>query len=205
MQQVDYAPGYNPHQSSSYYEHASSYALPPLSPQSQAYNSSFMAQQGPGVQPSYSPRWTQRKKFSHDVPECLALPCSIASLPQGVSNLRSGSYAGTSPTQTSPSWTSGPPSASYMEPPSVAPFNRPLSPGYNYSPTASSSTAASPTSDVVPPPRRRISPASSRDQTVSARASGNRPTGVQKCSSCKATSSPEWRKGPSGKKELCNA
>lgn len=29
--------------------------------------------------------------------------------------------------------------------------------------------------------------------------------GVLKCSSCKATSSPEWRKGPSGKKELCNA
>ncbi|PPQ76479.1 hypothetical protein CVT26_012554 [Gymnopilus dilepis] len=208
MQQVDYAPGYNPHQSSSYYEHASSYALPPLSTQTQAYNSNFMTQSGPGVQPSYSPRWTQGQEFSHDVLEPLVLPYPIAALPQGVSNLRSGSYAGTSPTSTSPSWTSGPPSASasYMESASSAPFNRPVSPNYNYSPTTtSSSTTTSPTTDVVPPPRRRISPGSSRDQSASTRASGNRPTGVQKCSSCKATSSPEWRKGPSGKKELCNA
>jgi hypothetical protein len=31
------------------------------------------------------------------------------------------------------------------------------------------------------------------------------PVGIQKCSSCKVTQSPEWRKGPSGKKDLCNA
>ncbi|KDR76327.1 hypothetical protein GALMADRAFT_247715 [Galerina marginata CBS 339.88] len=190
MQQVDYAPqGYNPHQNSSYYEHGGSYALPPLSPQSQAYNSSFIQQQGPGVQASYSPqRWAQ------------------APLPSSATSLRSGSYPGTSPTQTNQSWTSGPPSASsYMEPSSAPPFNRPISPTYNYSSTGGSSAGASPTSDVVPPPRRRISPGSSRDQTGPTRAAGNRPTGVQKCSSCKATSSPEWRKGPSGKKELCNA
>lgn len=29
--------------------------------------------------------------------------------------------------------------------------------------------------------------------------------GVPRCSSCKVTQSPEWRKGPSGKKDLCNA
>jgi len=43
-------------------------------------------------------------------------------------------------------------------------------------------------------------PSSSKPKSAS-----NRPAGVQQCSSCKATSSPEWRKGPSGKKELCNA
>lgn len=31
------------------------------------------------------------------------------------------------------------------------------------------------------------------------------PPGVKYCVSCKTTDSPEWRKGPSGQKELCNA
>lgn len=44
---------------------------------------------------------------------------------------------------------------------------------------------------VVPPPRT----------TTTTRP----PPGVGRCTSCKTTSSPEWRKGPSGKKELCNA
>lgn len=34
---------------------------------------------------------------------------------------------------------------------------------------------------------------------------GNPPTGVMRCVACKSVSSPEWRKGPSGKKDLCNA
>lgn len=82
--------------------------------------------------------------------------------------------------------------------------------------------------DVVPPPRRRVSPglvrgggataggdqyhpggaaagASTATSTPGGRGSGNRPSGILECSSCGATSSPEWRKGPSGKKELCNA
>ncbi|KIY43960.1 hypothetical protein FISHEDRAFT_77882 [Fistulina hepatica ATCC 64428] len=54
----------------------------------------------------------------------------------------------------------------------------------------------------VPAPRRRVSPGTQREYN---RSTGNRPVGVLKCTSCKATSSPEWRKGPSGKKELCNA
>lgn len=37
------------------------------------------------------------------------------------------------------------------------------------------------------------------------RAVGAPPAGVVRCSSCKTTTSPEWRKGPSGRKELCNA
>ncbi|KDQ24660.1 hypothetical protein PLEOSDRAFT_1113890 [Pleurotus ostreatus PC15] len=71
--------------------------------------------------------------------------------------------------------------------------------------------------DLVPPPRRRVSPNSSRGEygdhgfdssansSGGGRAGGNRPVGVLECFSCKATTSPEWRKGPSGKKELCNA
>ncbi|KAG6374487.1 hypothetical protein JVT61DRAFT_4530 [Boletus reticuloceps] len=56
--------------------------------------------------------------------------------------------------------------------------------------------------DVVPPPRHRVSPGSTREPVGR---SSNRPVGILRCTSCKATSSPEWRKGPSGKKELCNA
>ena len=41
--------------------------------------------------------------------------------------------------------------------------------------------------------------------TPAGRAEGKPPPGVANCSSCSTTVSPEWRKGPSGKKELCNA
>ena len=204
MQQLDYAPSsYNGHQNPSYYEHGGSYALPPLSPQAQAYNSTFIPQQGPGVPPPYSPqRWTQGKPYLLHPAHPLNSIFLAAPLPPTTSR---GHYAGTSPSQTNQQWAPGPSSPPYLETGPSASFNRPLSPSYNYSPTAGTSAGPSPTSDVVPPPRRRISPGSSRDQTGPARTTGNRPTGVQKCSSCKATSSPEWRKGPSGKKELCNA
>ena len=36
-------------------------------------------------------------------------------------------------------------------------------------------------------------------------APGNPTAGTSRCSSCKVTTSPEWREGPSGKKDLCNA
>jgi hypothetical protein len=208
MQQLDYASAnYHSHQSASYYDHPASYALPSLSPQSQAYNNGFIQQQQQqGVQAAYpSPRWAQGKScllLTHD-------PCltpHIAPQPLSMNDLRSGTYTSNSSSQ--PSWQpaqNGAPSGSYLEPASS--FNRPLSPTYSYSPTAASSVTGgtSPTADIVPPPKRRISPGSTRDQAGPVRTTGNRPTGVQKCSSCKATSSPEWRKGPSGKKELCNA
>ncbi|KAL4064525.1 hypothetical protein J3A83DRAFT_4101177 [Scleroderma citrinum] len=57
-------------------------------------------------------------------------------------------------------------------------------------------------SDFVPPPRHRVSPGATRETLGR---TSNRPIGVSKCTSCKVTTSPEWRKGPSGKKELCNA
>ncbi|QRV89857.1 GATA type zinc finger [Ceratobasidium sp. AG-Ba] len=47
-----------------------------------------------------------------------------------------------------------------------------------------------------------------RGQSAGAAASrvgGGPPAGVTHCSSCKSETSPEWRKGPSGKKDLCNA
>lgn len=37
------------------------------------------------------------------------------------------------------------------------------------------------------------------------RGSGKPPIGVDCCTSCRTTHSPEWRKGPSGRKDLCNA
>ncbi|KAI6025400.1 hypothetical protein PISMIDRAFT_31002 [Pisolithus microcarpus 441] len=56
--------------------------------------------------------------------------------------------------------------------------------------------------DVVPPPRHCGSPGASRE---SFDRTGNHPIGTLKCSSCKTMQSPEWRKGPSRQKALCNA
>lgn len=54
--------------------------------------------------------------------------------------------------------------------------------------------------------KRRTSPSGMRDvHSLASRNSGAPPTGVQQCANCRATTSPEWRKGPSGKKDLCNA
>ena len=135
----------------------------------------------------------------------ILITAHVASLSSSISNLRSNSYPSPSGSSSTQAWQQGS-SASYLDIGSAPAFSRPLSPPYtNYSPTTASSAGASPISEIVPSPRHRISPDLSRDQPGSGRAAGNRPTGVQKCSSCKATSSPEWRKGPSGKKELCNA
>ncbi|KAI0330225.1 hypothetical protein GY45DRAFT_1323948 [Cubamyces sp. BRFM 1775] len=137
-----------------------------------------------------------------------------SSLPNGapVSSMRSSSYsAPPPPAPPQHHWSSQPPS--YLEGGSpVSPSVGPSAP----SPTSMQFPAAgppeheeqqpppSPPADVVPPPRsgRR----GSKDQYSSGgRTSGNPPIGVTKCVSCKVTHSPEWRKGPSGKKELCNA
>jgi len=94
--------------------------------------------------------------------------------------------------------------------------------------TTTDPNAPPPTVDVVPPSKRRPSPLSTRGggsavigdpryqpggvagvlnavSNTGGRGPGTRPVGLSDCSSCGATSSPEWRKGPSGKKELCNA
>ncbi|KAH9959602.1 hypothetical protein BC827DRAFT_493301 [Russula dissimulans] len=90
----------------------------------------------------------------------------------------------------------------------LPPSYRSLSPGYSYSPPENN-PASSGITETVPPPRgsrRSTPPGSVREHSAaSGRASGNPPTGISRCSSCKVTTSPEWRKGPSGKKDLCNA
>lgn len=201
MQQLGYGgPNYNPHspQSTSYYEQGS-YALPPLNNTTPSYNTGY-----PPQPPGYAQqRWSQAadSQSSYNGWGTPSPAHSTSPLPPAVSNLRSGSYSA----QQTQQWQ--PPSPSYLDAASGAPgFNRSISPNYAYSPTAGGSEGGSPSSDVVPPARRRVSPGSTREQYGSGgRSSSNRPMGVLKCSSCKATTSPEWRKGPSGKKELCNA
>lgn len=198
MQQLGYSgANYNPHppQSPSYYEHGS-YALPPLNSTTPSYGASYPPQAAGYAQQ----RWSQGgEPHSYNGWGTPSPAHSTSPLPPAVSNLRSGSYSA----QQSQQWQ--PPSPSYLDAGSGAPsFNRSISPNYSYSPTAGGSEGGSPASDVVPPARRRVSPGSTREQ-YGGRSSGNRPMGVLKCSSCKATTSPEWRKGPSGKKELCNA
>jgi hypothetical protein len=64
----------------------------------------------------------------------------------------------------------------------------------------------SPIHEVARPPAkaRRTSPVGGvRDQGP--RAPSNPPPGVTECASCGTTASPEWRRGASGKKDLCNA
>ena len=110
------------------------------------------------------------------------------------------------PFQQSPHWTP----AAFSDTDSPLPSSyRPLSPGYTYSSPENNQASPPGTLDTVPPPRgsRRPSPPGSMREhpTSSGRATGNPPMGISRCSSCKATTSPEWRKGPSGKKDLCNA
>ncbi|KAH8834319.1 hypothetical protein DL96DRAFT_1551121 [Flagelloscypha sp. PMI_526] len=102
----------------------------------------------------------------------------------------------------------------------------------SYSPTAQQSPdilkAEDGAEEAVPPPKKRMSPTArisgihhshspSSGEAVftpgmspSAPSSAKtrhsvRPPGLTRCTSCRATNSPEWRKGPTGKKELCNA
>jgi hypothetical protein len=125
------------------------------------------------------------------------VPASLSTPPPSSNTMRSSSY---------PAQQQWPNQQQYMD--SSQAFQRPSTPEYGYN-AGSGNEGGSPSanSDVVPPPRRRVSPPipGTTRETHGGRGSGNRPIGIQKCTSCKATQSPEWRKGPSGKKELCNA
>ncbi|KAI0314615.1 hypothetical protein OF83DRAFT_1174600 [Amylostereum chailletii] len=103
-----------------------------------------------------------------------------------------------------PQWTASQSSSFLDSNGSAAQTYRPSSPQYAYA--SSEPLHGSPIfsgDDPRPGVQRRESPGAPRDGGV--RAAGNPPTGVVRCSSCKVTHSPEWRKGPSGKKDLCNA
>ncbi|PCH42252.1 hypothetical protein WOLCODRAFT_120211 [Wolfiporia cocos MD-104 SS10] len=123
-----------------------------------------------------------------------------------VSSVRSSSYA--------PAQQTWPPQqGSYMDAGPAGPpaYNQSQAPsGSPYPPpgTTNEDTPPSPGSDYVPPSRinNRRGSGNTRDQYGSGgRSSGNPPVGISRCASCKVTHSPEWRKGPSGKKDLCNA
>lgn len=187
------------HTQHSYDVSPSSYTLPPVNAPSPSYGH-FV-----GSPPSYSSppwsshpdsssllnynRWPQSSSPTHTLGS-LSAPCS----------LRETSY-GTQPSSRpseSPNYgdTRGP-QHGYQPTPS---------PGLDYADRHRADSIGLPipsSADAVPPPRHRVSPGSAREP-VGGRNS-NRPVGILRCSSCKVTSSPEWRKGPSGKKELCNA
>lgn len=76
------------------------------------------------------------------------------------------------------------------------------------SPSLNSSPAPAEPAEVSLPPVC-ISPTPSSTPYASGAGRGGKevppPRGIAHCSVCKTNRSPEWRKGPSGKKDLCNA
>ncbi|KAL6302350.1 hypothetical protein BKA93DRAFT_736867 [Sparassis latifolia] len=181
-----------------------SYSLPPV-PAPPSYNGYYGSQ--PRVpQTQYSGSWSpssepQNGQYNQWPPQGGMSPATT------VSSLRSSSY----PTPQQHQWSSQPPS--YMDSNSVPPsFNQPLtSSNLRYSADSANNhhegPSPSPANDHVPPSRtpRRGSGNSREQYGNGGRSSGNPPVGISKCSSCDATQSPEWRKGPTGKKDLCNA
>ncbi|KZT07627.1 uncharacterized protein LAESUDRAFT_677413 [Laetiporus sulphureus 93-53] len=183
-----------------------SYSLPPVPAPSSHYN-------GFAVPPHHVPSHYPPSNWSHPPGSPNSAHYnwnshngSLASVPS-VSSVRSSSYSAT-PQQHQ--WPSQPPS--YLDTNSATaqfPGSAPPS-GSPYPPPAAvnEDTPPSPGSDYVPPSRvvHRRGSNNTRDQYGSGgRSAGNPPVGISRCSSCKVTHSPEWRKGPSGKKDLCNA
>ncbi|KAI9000584.1 hypothetical protein BD414DRAFT_405786 [Trametes punicea] len=165
----------------------------------------------PPMSSSYPPNpWVQMDPAD---PHSQYAQWAPSSLPNGtpVSSMRSSSYsAAPPPAPTQHHWSSQPPS--YLEggspvSPSVGP-SAPSPTNLQFPATGPSEheeqPPPSPAADLVPPPRsgRRTG---KEQYASSGRTAGNPPVGVTHCASCKVTQSPEWRKGPSGKKDLCNA
>ncbi|KAH7106543.1 hypothetical protein BKA62DRAFT_298611 [Auriculariales sp. MPI-PUGE-AT-0066] len=78
------------------------------------------------------------------------------------------------------------------------------------SPSESTSSSARNSQTLPEPPLGRQSPSGGdsggdEGERRRSRVGGAPPQGVTRCSNCKIKQSPEWRKGPSGKKDLCNA
>ncbi|KAG6332757.1 hypothetical protein ID866_6331 [Astraeus odoratus] len=190
--------GHVPHPAHHPYDiSANSYTLPPVSTSAPAYSHlsgslppPYSSQHWTGHPESSSllnyNRWTTNGSSTHAMTP-LSAPCPVRETSYGV-----------------------PPSG---RPADSAGFTELRGPQHSYQTTspnveyidrrgADIPALSSSAPDVVPPPRHRVSPGAGRE--IVGRA-GNRPVGILRCTSCKVTSSPEWRKGPSGKKELCNA
>ncbi|KAI0303815.1 hypothetical protein B0F90DRAFT_1329070 [Multifurca ochricompacta] len=215
LQQAEYDASYMT-QGPQYYPQTTSYGLPPMQP-STTY-SNYLSQHVPqNSQPTPSQITSQYSSQQGWSPVIDPSPPSIQYNHWSSNGAQPGSPAYHSSSQQprqqpsytihqSPHWsTAAFPDADSPLPPSY----RSLSPGYTYSPPENNQPSAPSTMEAVPPPRgsrRPTPPGSVREHpTSSGRASGNPPIGISRCSSCKVTTSPEWRKGPSGKKDLCNA
>ncbi|KAI0749586.1 hypothetical protein C8Q80DRAFT_1101876 [Daedaleopsis nitida] len=178
----------NPHVSSL---HSYNYSPPPHPPMSSSYPPNPWVNMEASNTPNQYAQWAP------------------SSFPSGapISSMRSSSY--TAPPAPTPQhhWSSQ--QTAYLDTDSpVSPVGpsapSPVDPTYPTSAPLKQEEPPSPSGDQVPAPRsgRR----NNREQYGSGgRTTGNPPVGVTRCASCKATHSPEWRKGPTGKKELCNA
>lgn len=186
------------HTQHSYDVSPSSYTLPPVSAPSPPYGhfvGSLPSYSSPpwSTHPESSPfvsynRWPQNSSPTHTLSP-LPTSCSLRETPYG-------SQPSSRPSESSNYGDTRGPQHGYQPTPS---------PDGDYGDRHRSDNIglSIPSSDIVPPPRHRVSPGAAREP-VSGR-NCNRPVGILRCTSCKVTSSPEWRKGPSGKKELCNA
>ena len=169
----------------------------------------YSPQPQPPMSSSYPPNtWVNMETSGSPNPYA---PWTPNSLPNGapVSSMRSSSYSAPPPPP-APQHQWSPHQPPYLDTDSPVSPDDPSapSPGGMYSasgpPDQDDQPPPSPSTDLVPAPRsgRR----NSREQYGNGgRTAGNPPVGVVKCASCKVTHSPEWRKGPSGKKDLCNA
>lgn len=182
-----------------YPDQAHSYSLPPVPAPSQ-YHNSFPPPPHHSAHYSSGSNWPPHPESPGSPPHYQQWNTAPS-----VSSVRSSTYS--APPQQH-QWPSQPPS--YLDASSAPP--PPLNSGPQGSPypppnSGNDDPPPSPGSDTVPPSRvihRRGS--NTRDQYGNGgRSTGNPPVGVARCASCKATHSPEWRKGPSGKKDLCNA
>ncbi|KAI0049763.1 hypothetical protein FA95DRAFT_1537482 [Auriscalpium vulgare] len=206
-------------QSHSYYDQPGSYALPPMHPSNSGYAPYLpqAAHQVPSQAPSHystSQHWSQQAvEHSPSPMHYNQWPPSSSPPFQSSTPIRTPSYQPQQPAQPQQQqqqqqqWASQSPA--YVESDSpLAPPYRSLSPAYTYATAEGQQASPSSAADIVPPARtiQRRSPSNPRDHySNGGRSSGNPPAGISKCASCKVTTSPEWRKGPGGKKDLCNA
>ncbi|KAH8100079.1 hypothetical protein BXZ70DRAFT_1025238 [Cristinia sonorae] len=197
---------YNSYNSQSYYEPSvhQSYSHPPVAPPHYSNGNSYaspssMSQPPPPPHPHYP--WSEQGP-----PPTGHYNQWGPTPPMGPSpnNSMRSSYPPPPPQQQQP-WSSQPP---YID---GSPYSYPPPQGMPYQGHSQGSTPVggggppSPGSDVVPASRIPRRGALRDSYTNGGRSTGNPPVGVNKCASCKVTHSPEWRKGPSGKKDLCNA